>query len=142
MRFSPGCSCCEEELCCGCVAVPDEWTFSLAGVNGSYTCESFGTDDCDEFNGTYTLVYFGGASCIWSGVNGNTMASCSLTPTALLGCTATHWIMGIRASGDASIAFYELARASWNCLDENVMTLQSTPSQCSDWPATITVTPS
>lgn len=143
MRFSPGCQCCETELCCGCSAVPSQWTFSLSGVSGTYTCEGFaGFDDCAEFNGTYTLNYSGGASCVWGGTNGNTM-SCSptRTPTALLACTETVWFVAIRSSPDASITFYELARASWNCLDENVMTLQGTPSQCSNWPSTITITP-
>lgn len=109
----------------------NQYTFAMAGManNGAFTC-------CPQFNRVWTLTWVP-ASNFWleiattcAGQNVSVVLFRNLagTPSNRLSFQVHG---GTRASYDADCM---------NCEGGTVMTLLSTPTTCTGWPATITVT--
>jgi hypothetical protein len=119
-------TCCQT---CPCAAVPSRYTLTIAGVaNGTSSI-------CAGWNGTWTLSLVVGG-CSWRGVfNANNQRPVLFYGSGGGGSFTLSFTDGF------SVATYGLALASWSCLGPNTLTFQSADGGCTNWPATLTVTP-
>ncbi len=141
---------CEDDPleCCGeacgiCEQTPRYWKFTIAGVTDG-TCT-----DCNEvMNGSFTVGWNGGCAFLATAFAG---AGCfgggeqwrfAYNPVGTGGgFTDDTWSLST-TDGATVIILYELAGASFNCLSANALAKISSSGECTNWPATVTLTPS
>lgn len=134
--------------CCGCAAMPANWSLVVAGVTNN-TCS-----ECNSYNGTFTLAFFGtdnsgfGVECIW---HAGAINVCNpggpenyiwhLQCYREFGYFELSPVM-LGSPGSTQAPVYRKSIASWNCLGANTLTLVTyDDTNCANWPATLTVTP-
>jgi hypothetical protein len=104
--------------CSRCPTAPATWTFSTTGISPS------------QFNFNFALAYQSG--CLWSQHFNN-------VGLATLQLASGIWTLLFSAGGIT--ATYTIPDTSWNCMDCNLMTLQSTFGPTWGWPNTINICP-
>lgn len=128
----PGCGECRDE---GVL----EFTLTVSGVTNNFCAH------CNNYNGTFTLTHDGGANCSWRSdfspaicPNGtvNSVRQWVLTFTDALG-----WILDADSDGAEPTARYLLDVERLDCFGDNTFNLDSNTVSCSNWPATLTVSP-
>lgn len=115
--------------CCGCTVLPCRWMLTLAGI-GNGTCA-----DCVHLNNTFTLTKE--ATCNWTSPTGGTL--CGFPAHINLSCRGSYWALTVDANG--TLAEYRLPVSEWNCTGPNTLVREFGHDVCSNWPATVTVTP-
>lgn len=120
--------------CCGCEEVPEQYTFTVAGVaSGDDTCGA----DCDGLNGDWTLTLTG--ECSWD--SGDSGLCSAVEPTWHLFCTETHFELVQPCAAGSTTNVWNKAIEDWDCLGANTLDLDATNCCASGLPSTITITP-
>jgi hypothetical protein len=112
------------EACCDCSSYPLAWTMTIAGLTGRTSCTSA--------NGDYTLNAL--SACQWQTPGGGGGQA-----SILLYCDETNYVLNVITTGGN--AQYIKSRATWDCLNANTLAFSTSGGLCTDWPATMTVTP-
>ena len=140
-----------------CSICPDdttvqEWLFSMSGVTNG-TC-----NQSASYNGDFAMTCFTTPDCFWSTAglfaptcNGSAANHCSLT---IYGLRLESGVMRLTARISVnvsesprppcrSIATWDIPEEEFDCLGENVLTLNSslTTGEYTNWPSTVTITP-
>lgn len=145
----PDCPCCGVE-CCGChttQTLRSIWNLSVAGITNG-TCSG-----CSEWNGDFELKW--GSACNWAD-QADSPSPCQATPLPDDCYFHYRWLLNRQITGPSGDGYYlqqltDLtgtvdryfrAIANWDCTGSNVMSFLSDPEGvCTNWPATVTVTP-
>lgn len=132
------CDCCGGVPCSECSGLPEIWEITVVGVTnniGGFPCAL-----CGGYNGTFDLIYNGGVTCSWETAD---PAICfdPANPLYFFGVGLTHWALSTSFES-STVLRWELAKGSFDCDGANILSLAGTGStKCSNWPATVTITP-
>lgn len=121
--------------CCGCPAVPLQYSLPVSGFTSDTTdCDA----NCTDLNGTWTLT-LDEPSCTYSSGDGGTCNTGE--PTWSMFCDATNWYITTASTAGSTVNRWVRSRASWNCLGPNTLTLDTLNFCSGGVPGTLTVTP-
>jgi hypothetical protein len=124
-------------ICSGCTSVPLQWSMNVSGITDN-TCNI-----CTLYNGAYTLTNVPGL-CRWESPS---QSICNGVGTPGTGARwvlfrfGLNWQLRAVGIGGAVLANWQLSQASFACMGVNVMPSLSTTTNCSNWPANITLNP-
>jgi hypothetical protein len=149
LLFSPGCRCCGSltATCCGCGDErPFRWEFTLAGIGGGNDVGN-GCDCGSALNGPWSLFEY--TACLWiQTINIETCDSGAYPEMRLVCNESQFW----QSTFDSNYFYlylndynpprivYRKLKSAWNCDADNTLDLV-TGTQCTGWPATLTLTP-
>jgi hypothetical protein len=143
VTVTPDCDDCgsggEGGACCGCDAVPMQYTLNAAGiVNGA--CAT-----CGNLNGLFTLT-LDEMTCVWSAPNADLCNEIAPLPAWHLECDGSFMYLypggSFAATPIGAQCRYKKALADWDCLGANTLAKDFDATlECDGWPANITVTP-
>ena len=121
--------------CCGFDEIAATWQTTNPNVSDDFC------SNCEFWNAQHELAYLG--SCNW-GVNINAGSECSGNFwTVTLDCTTPGFMTldFFESFNFITVARYNLAIGSFDPLGSNVMNFVSNDVYCTNWPATVTITP-
>ena len=129
--------------CPSCIA--ECWELTVAGVTS-------GECDCTAVDGTYVLIRSASVACFaasanftseYFDVNFEACVSGAFSWRLFRNTVAEVWrlALGEQSGSGLIIVEYQLSFASFICDDTNVFDFVSSTSECSDWPATLTLDP-
>jgi len=119
---------------CQCDSSANDFEFTIAGITHNF--QGCTNDECDEYNGTWTLKNIGGGSCQWKTDETCTCGSDSECWNLQFDAGSDIWrLQAIGTGGN-----YTATTAAFNCFDGGTFTLAGS-GVCKDYPATVVVLP-